>query len=152
MTTVLKLFSWLCSVRSLVLLCHEMLCFHLSQCCYPFPHICTWLLKKNKNTPSAFLILQPQWSWETLSSLLIKNNNNYICTVQESCNEDVEANLVESGRNLLHLVDGDTCRVEPGTLSVLCMKTVVFLTTGLTRSTAGACVCEGSVCKHMYAW
>lgn len=109
--------------------------------------------KKQKKHTICFFNSAPSMKLRNtkLTSDKKKNNNNYICTVQESCNEDVEANLVESGRNLLHLVDGDTCRVEPGTLSVLCMKTVVFLTTGLTRSTAGACVCEGSVCKHMYA-
>lgn len=72
-----------------------------------------------------------------------------MCTVQVSRNKDVEANLVESGRNLPHLVDGDACRADPGKLMHIFMKTVVFLTTGLTCFTAG--VCEQSVCKHMYA-
>lgn len=34
---------------------------------------------------------------------------HWICTVQEICNKDVGAYLVESGRNLSHLVDGWQC-------------------------------------------
>lgn len=123
-TSLLKLFSRPpTSSRFDVLLCSEIMCIQLSQYNYLFPFFMHLAIKKY--TPSAFNSAAPT-SLKKDWTHLWWNNNNYImlqwiCTVQVTHSKDAEANLVESGRNLSHLVDGDACSAEPETLSVLCI-------------------------------